>query len=551
MRKFSVIALSLLLIFTDISAQDNTLSELKQHITFLADDKLEGRLTGSKGEMLAAEYIAKEFGALGLIPYGDNNTYLQPFTFSAGKEVTKNNYIAIGQHQIRYPEIYPMQLSGNGTVTAEVIDMDYGIAADSIQYNDYTGKQIAGKIVLVKLSSPEGYHPHTRFYPYADPRSKANAAIAYGAAGIIFYNTDSNYTAPQMDYTMKTTAVSIPAVFVPAAVAKSILTEKQPVTMRCELLEIEKTGHNVLGYIDNHAPETIVIGAHYDHLGYDEMGGSLYRGKPAIHNGADDNASGTALIIELAEALQKSDAKNNNYLFIAFSGEELGLYGSKFSATSKSLEHLEINYMLNFDMVGRLDTANNLIVNGVGTSPAFDDLDSINNNRFTLKTSESGVGPSDHTSFYLQDIPVLHFFTGTHGDYHKPSDDEDKINYAGIVSIKKYVMDIIATYNSMGKIEFTKTKEDTNENAPRFTVTLGVIPDYIYDGKGMRIDAVTEEKPAAKAGLLAGDVVVKLGPVEVVDMMSYMKALSMFKPGDTTTVHVLRNNEIKEFKVQF
>ncbi|MBP7398618.1 MAG: M28 family peptidase [Chitinophagales bacterium] len=551
MRKYLFALVPLLLILSSVFAQDKTVIELKEHITYLSDDKLEGRLTGSKGEMMAAEYIAADFKALGLTPFGDNKTYIQSFTFSAGKEATKNNFITVGNKQIDYPEVYPLVLSGTGNISAEVIDLDYGISADSIDYNDYSGKNVKGKIVLVKLSSPEGYHPHTKFYPYADERSKVNAAIENGAAGIIFYNVDSNYETPRMDYTMKTSAVSIPAMYVTESIAEKIIAEKKPVTLETELLDIEKTGHNILGFIDNHAKETIVIGAHYDHLGYNEMGGSLYRGKPAIHNGADDNASGTAMIMELAEALQLLSYKNNNYLFIAFSGEELGLYGSKYSASSKALEPLDINYMLNFDMVGRLDEENNLIINGVGTSPAFANLDTINNNRFVLKTTESGVGPSDHTSFYLKDIPVLHFFTGTHSDYHKPSDDEDKINYDGIELIQNYVIDIIANYNAKGKIEFMKTKEDSNENAPRFTVTLGVIPDYIFEGKGMRIDAVTEDRPAAKAGLLAGDIVVKLGPVEVVDMMSYMKALSMFEKGDATTVHVMRGEENMEFKVQF
>ncbi|MFN3940881.1 MAG: M28 family peptidase, partial [Chitinophagales bacterium] len=372
----------------------------------------------------------------------------------------------------------------------------------------YSGKDVKGKIVIAKLSSPEGYHPHTKFYAFSDERTKVQAAEKYGAAGIIFYNTDSDYTTPTNSYLIKSAAENIPVMFVSNAVANKLLKTNQPVTLETELISIEKTGMNVIGLIDNNSKKTIVIGAHYDHLGYNEMGGSLYRGEPAIHNGADDNASGTALIMELAETLAESKYQNNNYIIIAFSGEELGLYGSKFSASSKALAPFDINYMFNFDMVGRLDENKNLIINGVGTSPAFDTLEAVNKNTFVLKTTESGIGPSDHTSFYLKDNPVLHFFTGTHADYHKPTDDADKINYPGMELIYHYVMDLIGVFNNMGALPFEQTKEDTNENAPRFTVTLGVVPDYVYAGKGMRIDGVSDGKPAAEAGMQAGDVVV-------------------------------------------
>lgn len=551
MKYLSLIFTIHVVCIVSLSAQQSTIADIEQHILFLSDDKLQGRLTGSKGEMEAAKYIASDFKSIGLIPLGDDNTYLQSFTFSAGKEAGSKNYIKIGEERINYPEVYPMALSANGSIIGKAVDVGYGIAADSIAYNDYADKNVSGKIVIAQLSSPEGYHPHTKFYAYADERSKVQAAEKYGAVGIIFYNTDSNYESPENIYLIKTSAENIPAMFVSVETAKKLLNTQNPVSLNTELTEIQKTGYNVVGFIDNKSKITVVLGAHYDHLGYNEMGGSLYRGEPAIHNGADDNASGTALIMELAETLQASEYRKNNYIIIAFSGEELGLYGSKFSASSKAIEPFNINYMLNFDMVGRLDDNKNLIVNGVGTSPVFDTLDAVNKYRFVLKTTESGIGPSDHTSFYLKDIPVLHFFTGTHSDYHKPTDDAEKINYPGIELVYNYVMDLIAVFNTMGELPFEKTKEDTNENAPRFTVTLGVIPDYVYTGKGMRIDGVSDGKPAAEAGLQAGDIVIKMGTYEVVDMMSYMKALSMFKKGDTTTVDVLRNESEMEFKVIF
>lgn len=309
-------------------------------------------------------------------------------------------------------------------------------------------------------------------------------------------------------------------------------------------------GNNVVAFIDNKAPTTIVLGAHYDHLGLGLPAHSTYRGEPAVHNGADDNASGVALIIELAASLQKPAFANNNYLFIAFSGEELGLYGSKWFVTHSKYDSTSINYMLNFDMVGRVDS-NKLVISGVGTSPFWSSMMKKISTPLRIKTNESGVGPSDHTSFYLKNIPVLHFFSGQHKDYHKPSDDESKINYEGMKDISNYVLNLIGGLNSKGKAPFTKTKDDNNEDTPKFSVTLGVMPDYTFEGEGMRLDGVTEEKPAAKAGLLTGDVVVQLGEIKVTDMMTYMKALAQFKKGDKTKVKVKRGGDLIERDIQF
>lgn len=309
------------------------------------------------------------------------------------------------------------------------------------------------------------------------------------------------------------------------------------------------SGRNVVGYIDNGVPYTIAIGAHYDHLGYGNEG-SLYRGEAAIHNGADDNASGTAALIQLARIL-KEKKSNYNYLFIAFSGEENGLWGSNYYSKNSTVSTDSINYMINMDMVGRLKKENTLAINGVGTSPIWNDvLNKINYDSLKIVTSESGVGPSDHTSFYLQDIPVLHFFTGQHEDYHRPSDDADKINYTGMIKVIRYIERLIDRLDDKEKLAFTKTKDDSG-NSPRFTVSLGVVPDYLYDGDGMRIDGVTEGKPAASAGMQKGDIVMKLGDSTIVDMMSYMRALGAFEAGDETTVEFKRGEETKSSKVKF
>ncbi len=309
------------------------------------------------------------------------------------------------------------------------------------------------------------------------------------------------------------------------------------------------TGHNVIGFLDNSAATTIVIGAHFDHLGYGGQG-SLHRGEKAIHNGADDNASGVAIMLYLAGKLKESENKNNNYLFIAFSGEEMGLLGSNYFVKNPTIDLSTVNYMINMDMVGRLKSDKTLAVHGVGTSPRWSQTLNAVNKEFKLVEHESGVGPSDHTSFYLNNIPVLHFFTGQHEDYHKPGDDYNKLNYDGMQAIGNYIFNVITELNDDGKLAFRKTKNESQET-PRFKVTLGVIPDYLFSGKGMRIDGVSEDKPAQKAGLQKGDVVIKLGEFEVTDMMSYMKALSKFEEGNTTTVVVDRDGQTIEAEVTF
>ena len=315
------------------------------------------------------------------------------------------------------------------------------------------------------------------------------------------------------------------------------------------------TGRNVIGYINNNAKTTIVIGAHYDHLGYGGEG-SLYREKDkAIHNGADDNASGVAVLLDIATRLkiknEQSKIKDkNNYLFMAFSGEEMGLLGSNYFSKNPTIDAKSMNYMINMDMIGRMKADSTLAVYGVGTSPMFKQTLKANNEKFKLIQNESGVGPSDHTSFYLIDIPVLHFFTGQHEDYHKPSDDSEKLNYDGMNLISDYIFDIIVDLDDNGELAFRKTKNESEET-PRFKVGLGVVPDYLFDGKGMRIDGTREETPAFAAGLQKGDVVIKLGDSNVTDMMSYMRALSLFEKGNEAAITIKRGDSIIDTRVNF
>lgn len=311
-----------------------------------------------------------------------------------------------------------------------------------------------------------------------------------------------------------------------------------------------RTGKNVVGFIDKGADKTIVIGAHYDHLGMGHFG-SRHVGEKAIHNGADDNASGIAVMLQLAELLQQSNLNGNNYLFIAFSGEELGLYGSKYFADHATIELDKINFMLNMDMVGRLNEEKAMAVSGAGTSPAWKAiLEALDVDGIQLKTSDSGVGPSDHTSFYLKEIPVLHFFTGQHQDYHKPEDDSDIVNYKGMQSVGKLIYALIESLDSTEKLKFTKTK-DEQKGRTSFKVTLGIMPDYVYNEEGMKIDAALDDRPAQKAGLKGGDIVIKMGDVEIKGMGDYMKALGKFEKGQTIMVEYLRDGKKKKTKVTF
>ena len=539
--------------FNYASAQLNSqvvIPNLQKHIQTLASDKFEGRETGQKGEQLSSDYIVKQFQEIGLSPKGIQD-YLQAFPFTKNTKIgSKTNLILDGKKLEVVSDFIPLAYSSNSSAKGETVNVGYGIAAPKLDYDDYKLlKNLRGKIFVMEISTPDHAGPHSKYDEYADLRTRIDTAIAKGAAAVLFINSDKDFTDPKPEYKNRITPSAIPVIFISIKQSEKLSKgQSQRVEISAELLKEIGTGHNVIGFINNEAINTVIIGAHYDHLGFggDE---SLYRGEPKIHNGADDNASGTAALIELARYLKAVGSKNNNYLFIAFSGEEKGLLGSGFFVKNPTVDLSKINYMLNMDMVGRLKTEDpTLLINGVGTSDAWKvTMSFIKIDSLKIKTTESGVGPSDHTSFYLKDIPVLHFFSGTHSDYHKPSDDEPLINYSGEFRILNYMIQLIAHLDDKGKINFVKTKDDSNEEAPRFKVTLGVIPDYAFDGEGMRIDGISEGRPAAKAGLKSGDVVVAIGENKVVDMTSYMRALGKFNKGDKSEVTVVR--EKKEMKV--
>lgn len=313
-------------------------------------------------------------------------------------------------------------------------------------------------------------------------------------------------------------------------------------------------GTNVIAYLDNNAEKTIVIGAHYDHLGLNEHNNSTKpNSKGEIHNGADDNASGSAAVLELARMYSQNSSKEKvNYIFALFSGEEDGLIGSKYMAESLKANHPNVVTMINMDMIGRLNEKKALVVGGAGTSPIFPEMiDRHKPGGFNVTHEMSGSGPSDHTSFYLKDIPVLFFFTGTHLDYHKPSDDEDKINYYGVRAIVDYVFRMSNELAEKEEIPFTKTKIDAGKKMPQYKVTLGIMPDYTDYGDGLHIDGVMEGRAADKAGLLSGDILKRIGDCQIKEVYGYMECLSKLTAGDEREVVVIRAGKEITLKVIF
>ena len=542
----------LLLIPTFVSAQKNkkaqikadkvVLTALQKHIGFLADDKLEGRRTGSAGEKIAYEYISKQFEQAGLIAKGDNSTFIQAFDVPEGKEINPATNRTINGFILRLNKDYfPLTFSANGKLTSSA-----AIAvpeSESVWFWD-----------LKETLETNKNNPH---FDLEDAIvKKTNAVAIKGAGALLIYNSSEIKDSLKFDPKSKTEKVKIPVLYIAKEMkTKFFSDETNFVDFKLEVSigDKKRTGHNVVGYIDNGAATTIILGAHYDHLGYGEDHKSLFTGStPQIHNGADDNASGTAALIELGKQLKKSNLKNNNYLFIAFSGEELGLYGSKYYTEHPTIDLTRSNYMINMDMVGRLnDSTKGLTIGGYGTSPVWGQQLSNNDKYLKINFDSSGTGPSDHTSFYRKDIPVLFFFTGAHSDYHKPSDDADKINYNGELMLIKYIYGVIEKTNDKGKLAFTKTREAQQMGKRSFSVSMGIMPDYTFSGTGVRADGISQGKVAEKAGMKTGDVIVQIGDLKITDVQGYMQALGKFKKGDATKVRVKRGAEEIVFDIVF
>jgi aminopeptidase YwaD len=543
-----IVTVFLIFIFTDTSAQKlkkadkEIISNLQKHIDFLSNDKLEGRRTGTAGETLAAEYISQRFQEIGLTPKGSDN-FLQPFEVYDGKRMSANTSLEIGDEKLQtgkdffsFPYCPAIKLEALPAIAVRESDMPWFLN-------------------LKETLEANSNNPHFNLEEFIITQMKD--VSSKGATALFIYNTSDIDDHLSFDSKDKTETSKIPVVYISKPVAEKFFSDESA-TIDLKLVtsieEMKRTGNNVIGYIDNGAANVVVLGAHYDHLGYGEDGNSMLRtGEKLIHNGADDNASGTAALIELARMLKAGKEKNSNYLFIAFSGEELGLFGSKYFTEHPTVDLTSVNYMINMDMIGRLnDSTNTITVGGYGTSPSWSFIGTEKKLPFSIKIDSSGSGPSDHTSFYRKNIPVLFFFTGLHGDYHRPTDDANKVNATGEYRIISYIEGIISEINRQNKkLAFLKTRETQMTGTAKFSVTLGIMPDYTFSGAGVRAESISDGRPAQKAGLKAGDIILQLGDHPVPSMQKYTEALGKFKKGDNAKLKYKRGEEILETVVQF
>jgi hypothetical protein len=557
-----------------------TAPEIQHHIEFLASDELRGRLSGSKEIQIAANYIKDEFELYGLKPlFG--NSYFQEYNFISDVKLSKNNSLSliINQSQETKLELYndyiPTTFSGKNNVMADLVFAGYGISAPKLKYDDYEGLDVKGKVVVVMRNSPEYDKPRSDFDKYSSLRYKATTAKDKGAVGIIFVNgympVDSADGLVKFKFDRAPGAKDFPVVQIKrnfadllfksagldfSAYQKEMKENKKPASfvfknasanLSTEVEEINLIDRNVAGYLEGTDPvlknEYIVIGAHYDHLG---MGieGSLYKGKEEkIHHGADDNASGTAGVMELAEKFASvKGLLKRSIIFITFSGEELGLLGSNYFVNNLPVPENKIVTMINMDMIGRL-REKALTVYGMGTSSGWKDLlNKENIYKFKLAFNDEGFGPSDHSSFYGKGIPVLFFFTGVHEDYHRPTDEAKLINSAGEDSVLHYVYDVTEVIDTMStKPDYIKVAR--KETSGEWKVYAGTVPDMSNTSEGFKLSGVSPGGPAEVAGLKGGDTMLKFGDRGINNIYDFVYALQDHVPGDVVKVIVKRGTE--------
>jgi hypothetical protein len=577
------------LIFAQVSNSEITSAEIKEHISFLASDELKGRYTGTEECFEAAEYIENEFKSLGLQPFFDNN-YMQVFPFIADVELTDDNVLEIiSEEKTFQPHLFDefITISYSGKINTEgsLVFAGYGISAPDIDYDDYDGIDVEDKIVLVLREHPEMNVPHSKFDDYSSLRKKATVARDKGAAAIIFVNGYNPYKDEdelvRLKYDQAGSVSGFGIVNVKRAIVEKLFEMKElnlkeiqntindslepfsfefndiNVNISTDVKHVVVDSWNVAGYLKGNDPELkneyIIIGAHFDHLGMGENN-SLYTGdEPQIHNGADDNASGTAGLLELAEKFSvHKDELKRTVLFAAFSGEEEGLLGSAYFADNMPVTTGDVAMMINMDMIGRLNDENSLIVYGTGTSSNLEDVLNKNNSyEFVLTFNDEGYGPSDHSSFYGKKIPVLFFFTGTHEDYHRPSDDTEKINFDGEEQVLKYVYDVAMDIdNNDTKPDYIAVKRKDTGRVSGIKVKVGTIPDFASNVDGYKISGVSEGSPAQEAGLTGGDIIIKFGEKKISNIYDFTYALGDFVPGDTVNVVVKRGEEEITFQVE-
>jgi hypothetical protein len=542
-------------LLTAVAVVAQEASRLQQDVSYLASDALDGRRTGTAGANDAARYIAGEFERAGLHP-GINAAgaekrrqmmarYLQPFPYVGHVELGKNNVLA----NLRVGEDWmPLGISPNQTLhLTAVVNAGYGITANELNYNDYKGTYSKTQVAVIRTGTPDGDNPHGRFTTAGQLRFKVAAAQSAGVGALLITSDEDdlkNDPLASLSYDNAGLA-GIPVAVISKQAAEKLANAKD-VTLTTDVVRAEVPAYNVIGVLEGSDPilkkENIIIGAHYDHLGRGGEG-SLASKPGEIHHGADDNASGTAGLIELARLFSVQTPKlKRTLIFIAFGGEEEGLLGSNYYVNHPLAPLTNTVGMINMDMIGRMKDRK-LIIGGVGTAKEWRGMIEPEKS-FALTLNEDGVGPSDHSSFYLKQVPVLFFWTGTHNDYHKPSDTWDKINYTDEAKILGFVARIVRDIDGADKrLTYTTAKSDPTQRASSFRVYLGTIPNYADSNEGMLLDGVREDSPAAKAGLKAGDRIVKIGNRDVKNVYDYTYALGEMKAGQEYVFELVRGSE--------
>ena len=565
--------------------------EILGHIKYLASDNLKGRLTGSPESKLVIDYISKHWEAQGIEPAGTKG-YKQSFSFINNVSLGQRNMLRIRNSRKQYivqKDFIPIGSSGNGSVNEDVVFIGYGLDInDSLSWHDYAEVDVRGKWVLLLLDGPDGDSPHSPYGRHKTLYNKIIAARDRGASGILFMNrleiADDNNLRP-LQYRQSSSTAGLPVIQITHSVANKILiNHDQSITaLRSKLDEqliplsflvdckvsanvklkfAKETASNMIGLIEGNDPvlkdEYIVVGAHFDHLGLGgRRSGSLDPDTLIIHNGADDNASGIAGILELSHRLMSNrHLLKRSVLVICFDAEEKGLLGSKYYAENPVRNISNTAMMVNMDMIGRLND-NPVILGGVGSSGIFENIiaDACENHTLDIETNMGGMefGRSDHASFYRENIPVLFFFTGAHEDYHKPTDDWDKIDYHGEKEVLDFIYDLIIDVSQLEeKPAFAEIKTNTvNDHNPVFKVTFGIIPAYGSQKVGLEIDDVSKKDgPAAKAGMKKGDVITAINGKNVRNIYDYMTRLADLKAGQKVKVTINRDDDEMELTLE-
>jgi len=563
MKRLIIIILAPFL-FQTLSGQETfdfsdnaVIQRIKDDIHILASEELEGREAGTEGEQKAADYIKNRMLDIGLQPLF-SGSFFQEFPFPGEWVWGEDNSLTYNEQTFTDNiDFFVLPGSASGSWTKPLANVGFGITGMD-NYEGFEGycdfslhEDLEDRIFIMEYYLPEALDTVINQRPIQLLFQKIRNAEENGAAGIIFINTQTEKNDPPIDLRFARRVFEMPILFAGQKVADHLLADVSGlIDVQTDIYRTENTAINVAGYLDNDAEHTVIIGAHYDHLGYGGRG-SRSPETVAIHYGADDNASGTAAVLEAARYISSSTSPSNyNYLFIAFSAEEKGLIGSRYFTESEAYDLEKVNYMFNFDMIGRMQDETLTLI-GTGSSPAWDDLiDENAPSHFTINKNPGGRGGSDHTSFYVNDIPVIFFFTGIHDDYHTPRDTPDKINYQAAHEIIAFGMDLVMELDGMERLEFSSAPAPATTRRRSDSVTLGLMPDHGFGGEGLRVLSVTDDRPAKKAGIENGDIIIKINDIKVLEIHSYMEALGGLNPGDTATVTVQRGEEHVEFEVE-